>query len=200
MKKSLLIIISSILTQPDMTAQSKTGIENYHMLSAGKEYTWMPVVHHRGRKGVYTEMRYNYEAQRTASVYMGKSFCKKGTVRTDITPMAGFVFGKYNGGSLAMNAGMEYRSFFFSAQMQYTVNKDARENDFFFNWSELGYEPVKWLYAGVSAQFTKMNRSALTPEYGLMLGLLIKKMTIPVYVFNPLGRKKNYIIGINAAW
>jgi len=199
-KKNLLIITWSIMMLPDATAQTKTGIENYNMLSSGEEYVWMPVIHHKGKKGFYTEMRYNYEEQKTASVYAGKSFSKKSTVAYDITPMAGFVFGEYTGGSLAMNVEMEYKKLFFSAQTQYTINKDDRLEDFFFNWSELGYQPVKWFYAGLSTQFTKMYKAGLVPEYGLMLGLVIKKITIPVYLFNPLGGKKNYIIGINAEW
>jgi len=185
---------------PDAMAQSKTGIENYSMLSSGQEYVWMPVVHHKGKKGFYTEMRYNYEAQKTAAVYVGKSFSKKGSIAYEVTPMAGFVYGEYSGGSLAMNVEMEYKKIFFAAQTQYTINIDDRLDDFFFNWSELGYQPVKWFYAGVSTQFTKMYKAALVPEYGLMLGLVINKITIPVYVFNPFGGKKNYIIGINAEW
>lgn len=185
---------------PDATAQSKTGIENYSMLGAGQEYVWMPVAHHKGKKGFYTELRYNYEAMKTGSVYLGKSFSKEANVSYDITPMGGFVFGEYTGGSLAMNAEVEYKKIFLSSQTQYTVNKDDRANNYFFNWSELGYQPVKWFYAGVSAQLTKPYAETLTPEYGLMIGLVFKKITVPVYVFNLAGGKKNYIIGINAEW
>lgn len=188
------------MMQPDAAAQSKTGIENYTMLSSGEEYVWMPVLHHQGKKGFYAEMRYNYEASRTVSVYAGKSFSNKGAILYSITPMAGFVFGEYTGASAAMNGELEYRKFFFSSQAQYTVNKDDRADNFFFNWSELGYQPVKWFYAGISTQLTQLHKTSLVPEYGLMIGLVIKKITIPVYVFNPLGKKKNYIIGINAEW
>lgn len=185
---------------PDLAAQAKTGIENYTSLVSGEKYVWMPVVHHQGKKGLYTEMRYNYEAPKTASVYLGKSFSREAALSYEITPMAGFVFGEYTGASLAMNVALEHKKIFFSSQTQYTMNKDNRMDNFFFNWSELGYQPVKWFYTGVSAQLTKLYKNTLMPEYGLMLGLVIRKITIPVYVFNPLGTKKNYIIGINAAW
>lgn len=186
--------------QPDGIAQSKTGIENYNMLSAGEAYVWMPVVHHKGRKGFYTEMRYNYEAAKTASVYAGKSFSRDAALSYDITPMAGLVLGEYTGGSAAVNMELEYKKVFFSSQTQYTLNKNDRAENFFFNWSELGYQPLKWFYAGASTQLTKLYRGKPVAEYGLMLGLVFSKITIPVYVFDPLGKNKNYIIGINAEW
>lgn len=185
---------------PDAGAQSKTGIENYNMLRPGNEYAWMPVLHHQGKRGLYSEMRYNYEAPKTASVYLGKSFSKEGVLSYDLVPMGGIVFGEYTGASLALNAGAEYAKLFLSSQSQYTVNRHERSEDFFFNWSEIGYQPLKWLYAGVSMQLTKTYHTALIPEYGLMAGVVIGRVTIPVYIFNPLGGNKNYIIGINAEW
>lgn len=198
--KTCLIIILSILMPPELSAQSKTGIEHYSMISSGKAYQWVPVVHHQGRKGFYAEMRYNYEAARTGSVYAGKSFSKDGALSWELTPIAGIVFGEYNGISMGLNTELEYKQFFLSGQTQYTLNKDSRVDHFIFNWSELGYQPVKWFYAGISAQFTQLYKSAFVAEYGLMLGLVIKKITIPLYVFNQTGGKKNYIIGINAEW
>jgi hypothetical protein len=46
--------------QHNITAQSKSGIENYNFFNSGKAYAWMPVLYHQGKKGIYTELRYNY--------------------------------------------------------------------------------------------------------------------------------------------
>lgn len=200
MKKNLLIIILSILMQPDLAAQTKTGIENYNFLKAGESYVWMPVVHHRGKKGLYTEMRYNYEELKTASVYMGKSFSSYGKTAYTITPMAGIVFGEYNGVSLATNIDMEHKNFFLSMQTQYTVSKGGEQDNFFFNWSEAGFQPLKWFYTGLSAQFTKPGKSSIEQELGLVAGFVINKITVPVYVFSPFNHNRNFIIGVNAEW
>lgn len=187
--------------QPDLVAQTKTGIENYNFLSAGEAYVWMPVVHHQWKKGLYTEMRYNYEEQKTASVYMGKNFTgEKGKLEYSVIPMVGLVFGKYNGASVAANIDIGRKKMFLSMQTQYTVNRDDAMNNFFFNWSELGYQPLKWFYAGLSTQITKPWKSRFEPEYGLMAGFIIKKITIPLYVFSPLKSNRNFVIGINAEW
>jgi len=188
------------MMQLNVAAQAKNGIENYNFLSSKEAYVWMPVVHHKNKNGIYTEMRYNYEALKTASVYMGKNFAKEGRVSYDVTPMIGMVFGNFNGGSLAVNMELEHKKTFISMQTQYTISRDAKENNFFFNWTELGYQPLKWFYTGVSTQQTQVYKTKFISEYGILAGFIIKKITIPVYVFNPLNTNRNFIIGINTEW
>lgn len=200
MKKNLLIITWSILMLHKVNAQSKTGMENYSFLSTGQTYVWMPIVHHVSKTGFYTEMRYNYEALQTGSLYMGKSFSKKGAVNYTITPMLGIVAGEFNGGAIAMNMDVTIKKIAASIQTQYTINKDTAKNNFFFNWSELTYQPQRWFYAGISTQQTIVNKERLMSEYGILAALIIKKLTIPVYVFNPLSKTQNFIIGVNAMW
>ncbi|GAB2834345.1 hypothetical protein GCM10027043_40590 [Ferruginibacter profundus] len=186
--------------QLNATAQSKSGIENYNFLSSKEAYVWMPLVHHVSKKAVYTELRYNYEAVGAASLYMGKSFTKKSTTAYTLTPMLGLVMGSYNGGSLALNAELEHKKTFASMQTQYTVSSDAVKDNFFFTWTEIGYQPFKWLYAGVSTQQTIQYGGEVQSEYGILTGFVVKKITVPVYVFNPLNKSRNFIIGINTEW
>lgn len=200
MKRNLLIIIWSILMLPKANAQSKSGIESYHFLSNNAAYVWMPVVHHVGKKGFYTEMRYNYEELNTASVYAGKSFSRDSALNFTVTPMLGLVFGKYNGASVALNAEAEYKKIFMSVQTQYTISRTGAADNFFYTWAETGYQPVKWFYAGVSAQLTKIHVEKAEPEYGALIGFNIKKINIPVYIFSPFSKTQNLIIGINAEW
>jgi len=199
-KKNLLIIIWSILMQLSCTAQTKTGIENYNLKSANEPYLWMPIIHRTGKKGLHTEFRYNYEERKTASVYIGKNFKRDSTLSYSITPMLGWVFGKFNGGSVALNADADYKKFFVSVQTQYTASKDGAAKNFFYTWAETGYQPVDWFYAGVSTQLTKVHEEKDVAEFGLLVGFKIKKITVPVYVFSPFGKGRNFIIGINIEW
>jgi len=199
-KKNLLIIIWSIMMLPDTHAQTKSGIENYNFLSTNESYVWMPVVHHLGKKGIYTEMRYNYEALNSASVYIGKNFSNKGSINYTVKPMLGIVFGKYNGESLALNLDLEHKNLFASMQTQYTISNDSGKDNFFFTWAEVGYQPVKWFFTGISTQLTRMYKERLLPEYGILIGFNIKKITIPVYAFSPLSNNRNFIIGLNTEW
>ena len=200
MKKNLLIITWSIMMQHSVVAQSKSGIENYHFLSSEQTYVWMPVIHQQGKKGFYTELRYNYEALETASFYAGKIFNKEDTWSYSVTPMLGLVFGKLNAASVAVNLEVSYKKTFISMQSQYTVSSHSGRDNFFFNWMELGYEPFKWFYAGISTQLTKMQQAGVEAEFGLLVGFKVKKFTVPLYVFNPLSKNKNFIIGLNTEW
>jgi len=83
---------------------------------------------------------------------------------------------------------------------QYTVRKEGADENFLFNWTELGYQPVKWFYTGLSAQLTKLFKNKVDAEYGMLVGFTMKKLTIPVYVFSPLSNTRNFIIGINTEW
>ena len=181
-------------------SQPKTGLESYNFLSRGKDNVWMPVVHHLTKKGIYSEMRYNYEELNTVSLYGGKNFTGDGKLNYDITPMLGAVVGKYNGGSVAVNIDLGYKRTSLSTQAQYTVNTDRSTDNFFFNWSELTYQPLKWMYAGISVQQTKVYKTNLKSEYGVLACFIVKNFSVPVYLFNPFSNEQNIIIGINVEW
>ncbi len=197
MKKNLLIIIWSILMQHNATGQTKIGIENYNSVSRAEPYLWVPIIHRQGKKGLHTEMRYNYEERKTGSVYIGKNFSSDSAFSYSLTPMLGWVFGQFNGGSVALNADAGYKKFYTSVQTQYTMSKNGKAENFFYTWGEIGYEPVEWFYTGISSQWTKVYKETGDAEFGMLVGFNIRKLSIPVYVFSPFDKKINFLIGIN---
>ena len=181
-------------------SQTKSGMENYHSLSRNESYVWMPVLHYMNKHGFYGEARYNYEELQTGSLYAGKNFTGGEKINYSVTPMLGIVFGKYNGGSLALNMDVEYKKIFFSGQIQYTVNKETNEENFFYNWSELGRKIGNKFYGGISIQQTKLYGNKLTSDMGLLLGFETGKITIPLYLFNPLSENRNLVVGLIVEW
>jgi len=163
-------------------------------------YIWVPVIHHLGKHGVYSEFRYNYEEAGAASVYIGKNFVSKGTIESSVTPAAGVVFGKYTGGSLALNSSFSYKKFSFCSQSQYTICAGNKTSNFFYNWSDLYYQELQWLYTGFAIQQTKYRLNGMKTEAGVLAGFIVNKWTVPVYLFNPLSQEKYFIIGINLEW
>lgn len=198
-KKTLLIIIWSITMQPDVTAQSAKTVETYNILSRN-EYVWMPVIHYKGHKSFYAEARYNYEDIKTAAVYAGKNYSRGNKVQYSITPMAGVVFGRFNGISTAVNSEINYKGLNFSGQSQYTLNTKNKMENFFYNWMELSHSFCKTLYGGISLQQTFLHKGRLTTQAGLLFGFSAGKVTVPVYVFNPLSHQKSITVGLIAAW
>ncbi len=181
-------------------AQSKNGIENYSTGGKNQSWQYIPMLHFTGKHGVYTELRYNYEEVKTASANIGKNFHGGSKLDYSLTPMIGLVFGRYEGASALLNADLEYGKCYFSAQLQYTLNRTSGENNFFYNWSEVAWQPLDWFYTGVSVQQTKIYRERMVNETGLLIGFQIKKVTIPLYGFSPLTDNRNFILGINVEW
>lgn len=184
----------------DATAQSAKTVEAYNILNAANEYVWMPVVHYKSSKNFYAEARYNYEDIKTASVYAGKNYSWGNSVQYSITPMAGVVFGNYNGISVAANSEVEYSGFNFSGQLQYTLNTKNNMENFFYNWVELSHSFLKKMYGGISLQQTVLHKGRLVTETGLLLGFNAGKVTVPVYLFNPLSKQKSITAGLIVAW
>jgi hypothetical protein len=186
--------------QLNMQAQVKSGLENYHSISAGSSLTWMPVLHYVNKHRWYTEARYNYEDINTGSVYVGKNISGGKKMTYTLTPMAGIIFGQYKGFAAAMNFELSCSKLFFSGQFQYSINKTNSANNYFYNWSELSWQFYERLYGGLSIQQTAMYRGKLKTSAGLLIGFEAKQFTIPVYLFDPLSDNRNLVVGLNVEW
>jgi hypothetical protein len=180
--------------------QSTTGIENYQYMGDRSGLNVVTVLHHLTRKSVYTELRYNYEELNTISAYLGKSLSVNDNADFSFSPMAGVVMGAYSGGSLALNTDFEHKRLFFSSQAQYTINTAHSTSNFFYNWSELGYYTLPWLYTGFTVQQTWYAATKIKTIPGFLAGLKKRQWSVPLYVFNPAGREKYFVIGINLEW
>lgn len=171
--------------------------------------TLVPIVSFESEDQWYAEARYNYEDLETFSFYVGKAFTSKSAsnyysggptrqrekVVYSVTPLLGGVAGKYNGVSGGLNAVVEYRDLFFSTQSQYTIAY-YESGDFFFAWSELGYQPWKWMFFGVTTQHTYLYQSArLIVEPGGVIGFTMGQWNFPLYVFSPASDHYYFVLG-----
>ena len=178
-------------------SQHELGIEQYSYLGVGQLNSLVPVAHYKTNSNWYAEARYNYDELNTFSLYAGRTFSGERSLTYSITPMIGGMAGKSRGGSLALNTEFDFRGFNFSSQSQYSVNADSRMSNYFFSWSELSYQPLDWLYAGVSLQNTQVYRTATLTEPGLLIGLSYKQWSFPVYSFNPFENERYFVVGLN---
>jgi hypothetical protein len=187
-----------LLLYNTMNGQARTGFEEYYY--AGRHLSSVPVsrVYYQGSSSWYGEARYNYEEEKSFSLYAGRTFSRQDTVSYSFTPMAGIVAGKFNGGSAGMNIAFEYRNFFFSSESEYCFS--ARSPNFFFNWSELGYQCTKHIYAGLVLQQTCLYNATTAWEPGVQLDISFGKWVFPVYAFNPWGSKSYFVLGIAREW
>jgi len=178
-------------------SQSEFGFEQYSYLGTGQLGTLVPVAHYKTHSNWYAEARYNYDNFNTFSLYAGRTFSGDKNVVYSITPMIGGMAGASHGGSLGLNAEFDYKGFNFSSQSQYSVIASSRADNYFFSWSELSYQPLEWLYAGVSLQNTHINEGGPLTEPGLLVGFSYKHVTVPFYSFNPFASQRYFILGLS---
>lgn len=177
-------------------AQHAGKIEMYRYMANDVPSFLQPSGHFRSSKGWYAEMRYNYEDAQTLSLYGGKNFSGGKDLEYSLTPMIGYSAGKFNGISLAGNIDLDWKGFYFSSQSQASRSVDEREDDFLFTWSELGYSITRHFFAGISTQFTRQAGENLT-EAGMLAGLSLGNLEIPLYMFSPFSKSRNFILGVS---
>lgn len=180
-------------------SQTHAGIEQYYY-TGYRVSTIVPKIYYRDEKNWYGEIRYNYDALETLSLNVGKTISGENTISYAITPTLGFVAGRLNGGSLGLNTEAELGNLYFSAESQYTISGDDKNNDFLFNWSELGYQLTGGIYTGLALQLTHLYKTNNQWEPGVMAGFSFNRFTFPVYVFNPLTNKRYFVVGVNIEW
>lgn len=181
---------------PEAYAQSKLGVEQYQYLNQPGAGAVVPVLHFSSRNNWYAELRYNYEETGALSLFAGRSFSGGKSITYTMTPMIGFSTGGFTGISVALNTDIEWKDFYLSSQTQYSRDMNKNEDNFFFNWSELGYSINEYFFTGIAAQYTR-DHSGEEFHPGVIAGLSIKDFSFPLYVFNPFLRGQYFILGVS---
>lgn len=197
MKNSFITILVSMAFSAAQAQQG--GFEQYLYAKNKEGVQLVPMLHYQSTKNWYTEARYNYEDTATVSLYGGKIFSKdKNKLSYSMLPLAGVVLGRFKGGSLGLNINIEYKKLFFCSQSQYTFSVKDKFDNFFYSWSEAGYEIWNWLYVGVAVQHTHMYDTKFElGEKGFVVGISVQKWVFPLYIFNPLNNGQYFVLGIN---
>jgi len=185
-----------LLAAASAFAQAKSGIESYNYVRRDNSYLWMPVLHYQSAKGMYAEFRYNYEDVRTVSLFAGKNILVGKGGHMSITPMLGISIGNFKGISLASSADLEWKNWFFSSQMQYSISLSKPDPDFFFCWSEAGTSISSFFFTGLAFQYTR--QAGLNDfEPGVLAGFNVGNVSVPFYFFRPFSPDQTLVIGLN---
>jgi hypothetical protein len=181
---------------PSSVAQ--VGFDQYVYVKPSETMMLVPILNFEADNHMYVEARYNYEDLNTFSLYLGRTFSIGDIVAYSLTPLVGAVAGNFQGGSVGVNAMIEYNKIFFSSESQYTFSFRESSEDFLFAWSDLAYQPTKWFYAGLSTQQTILPQTkALNSEFGIALGFMVGKWSFPLYCFSPRGGRPYLVLGVS---
>ncbi|MEO7767226.1 MAG: hypothetical protein ABIS01_07360 [Ferruginibacter sp.] len=180
-------------------SQSQGGLEQYYYVD-NKGVSITPIAWYQNEKGWYAEGRYNYEAEKTLSLYAGKTFENKAKVSYAVSAMMGVVIGKLNGASIAVNTDLDYKKLFFSLQSQYTFSLKDRNANFLYNWCDLGYRLSPGFSAGISLQQTNLYETIAASEKGFFVKAEFGRWAFPLYIFNISNNGRYAVMGLSFTW
>lgn len=133
---------------------------------------------------LHLEARYNYEDRETFSGWIGYNFTGGEQLEYTITPMAGGVVGNSDGLAAGLEITLTYKSFELYAESENFFDFDSRDNNYFYNWTDLTYAPTDWLWLGISGQRTRLYQTDLDIQRGILVGAGLKNWELSTYCYN----------------
>ena len=189
----------SILAQPNEAAAPKPGdspataaaadrawafsVAAYgYIVPNDSDYLQPTVTADRG--WLHLEARYNYEARKTGSAWVGYNYSAGEQLTFEVTPMLGFVFGETAGIAPGYKASLAYRRVTLYTEGEYVFDASNSADNFFYTWSELSFAPVDAFRFGLVIQRTKAYKTQFEIQRGLLAGFTARMLEFTTYVFN----------------
>jgi hypothetical protein len=134
---------------------------------------------------LHVEARYNYEAQRTGSLWAGYNLSMGKKVVFEATPMVGGVFGNVNGVAPGLEFTLTYKKAQLYSANEYIFDTSTKAGNFFYTWTQLTYSPLEWFTVGYVAQRTRAYQTPLDVQRGPLVGFTYKNVNFTAQIFNP---------------
>ena len=148
------------------------------------------------RDWLHLEARYNYEALKTGSAWVGYNFAGGEKLAWEITPMLGGVFGDLNGIAPGYEGSVSWWKLELYSEGEYVFDTGDSPESFFYNWSELTLAPVDWFRFGLVTQRTRVYKTDREIQRGLLVGFSWKKVDLTTYVFNPDESDPTWVVAV----
>jgi hypothetical protein len=173
--------------------------EAYYYILPGEKNT-TTLMGYADYKSFHSEVRYNYEDLQTLSAFGGYRFNTGHKFTVGVTPILGFAVGNTDGIIPGLLLDLMWHKFDFYSESEYVMNFEGKENNYFYTWSELGITPFDNFRTGISANRTRLFKSALDFQRGIFAEYTLKKLTAGINYFNPFTNDSYVIIIINYAF
>lgn len=136
------------------------------------------------RGWLHLEVRYNYEALATGSLWLGHSLRGGRSITWEFTPMVGGVIGRTTGVAPGFRGSLSYWKVALQSEGEYVLDTSKARSNSFYNFSELTLAPLEWLRFGLATQRTRVYRSELDIQRGLIVGLSLERLSISAYLYD----------------
>lgn len=208
-RTALLVLATALLAAPAWSQPSESAGTEQKAWSFGAALSWyfvpeqknFGVVTATGDHGpLHLEVRYNYEALRTASTFIGWNFELGETVTFGITPIVGCMFGDAGGPVLGLELSLGWGPLSWSSQGEWVTDVQGDTGGFVYVWSELDVRPWEWLRAGMVVQRTRVFHTAREVVLGPLLGINVWKLELTAYWFQPGGIDEFFVASLGVSF
>jgi len=134
---------------------------------------------------IHLEKRYNYESLKTGSIWFGYNLKGGNDLNYIITPMLGGLIGRIDGVAGGLEITLNYFEFQLYSEMEYVFDFKSSSDNFFYNWTDLTYTPLSWLWAGLSVQRSRNYQTNSDFQWGLFAGGGYYMFGLSCYFYNP---------------
>ena len=149
----------------------------------------------------HVEGRYNYESLHTGSIFVGLNAGAGDKLRLDVTGMVGGVFGDLDGVAPGLRFTLAWWKLDFSSENEYVIDVNDVNASFFYNWSELGISPLRWLRLGTVVQRTRVIHTGLDLQRGLLASVtFFQRVSLTFYELNLGWVTPTYILALGASY
>jgi hypothetical protein len=152
------------------------------------------------RDWLHLEVRYNYEALKTGSVWFGYNFTTGEKLELGFTPMVGGIFGNSTGFAPGYMITASYGPVEFWTQGEYFIDSGKRSENFFYNWSELSIAPVEWFRVGLVLDRTKTLGDNIDVRRGPLIGFSYKKVDLSTYWLSPGSADQTFVFAVTVSF
>lgn len=133
----------------------------------------------------HLEVRYNYEALDTVSLWLGWNLSFGETVAVGITPMAGFAFGDLMAPAPGLEMSVEWWRLDAYAEGEVVIDLENSADGYAYLWSEIAVTPWDWLRVGLVGQRTRVYETERDIQRGALAQVMVGPATVGAYWFNP---------------
>ncbi|HEX4708120.1 MAG TPA: hypothetical protein VH229_10390 [Candidatus Udaeobacter sp.] len=162
-----------------------------YLVQNGRDYANPNLVADRG--WLHLEARYNYEAIKTGSLWLGYNFSVGKKLVLEAAPMLGGVFGDITGIAPGYTISISYEPFELFTQGEYFFDAAIHAGNFFYSWSELSCAPASWFRVGVVVDRTKALGSKFDIRRGPLVGFKFKKVDFTTYWLSPGSKEATFV-------
>ena len=148
------------------------------------------------RDWLHLEARYNYEAIKTGSLWLGYNFSFGKKLALEATPMVGGVFGDITGIAPGYTISISYEPFELFTQGEYFFDAAIHAGNFFYSWSELSCAPASWFRVGAVVDRTKALGSKFDIRRGPLIGFKHNKVDFTTYWLSPGSREGTFVFTV----